>query len=72
MKSRLRSDFLKINVIDTGCGIDPELGRNIFCLFHSASRKKRANFAGLGSGLTIIKRIVDKMNGRIKFRSALN
>jgi signal transduction histidine kinase len=72
IKSKLRSDYLKIKVIDTGCGIDPQLGRNIFCLFHSASKKKRANFAGLGSGLTIIKRIVDKLNGRIKFSSALN
>jgi signal transduction histidine kinase len=72
MKSRLRSDFLKIKVTDTGCGIDSQLGRNIFSLFHSASKKKRANFAGLGSGLTIIKRIVDKLNGKIKFSSVLN
>jgi signal transduction histidine kinase len=72
MKSTLRSEYLKIKVIDSGCGIDPSHEQNIFSLFSNASKRKRSNFAGIGLGLTIVKKIIDKLNGSIKFSSVLN
>jgi signal transduction histidine kinase len=72
MKKTFREDYLKLKVIDSGCGIDLSIERNIFSLFSCVHTKKRANFAGMGAGLAIVKRIIEALNGTIKFSSILN
>lgn len=57
-------DKLRVNFIDTGSGIDPELEDKLFAPFE---RLHAANTAieGTGIGLNISKRLIDAMNGRI-------
>ena len=55
---------LQIEVIDNGIGISKERQRNIFNVFNPAD-ESASGTQGMGLGLTISKRIVEKMGGRI-------
>ncbi len=55
------------SVIDNGIGIDPELGKNIFQLFH----KVNPDYPGTGFGLPICRKIVEINGGTIWFESEL-
>lgn len=59
---------LTIRVEDTGIGIPPGEQENIFASFEQAIGKN-AQYSGSGLGLTITKRIVEKMQGSISVES---
>ncbi len=59
--------WLKLEVTDTGCGMDPAEVRRIYDPFFST--KKRANRVGLG--LSFVKGVVEIFNGRVEVRSEL-
>jgi PAS domain S-box-containing protein len=64
-------DHIAISVRDTGIGIAPENQTRIFAEFEQADSGPTRKFDGIGLGLTISKRIVERMGGTIAIESAL-
>jgi len=62
---------LKFTVRDTGIGIPPEKISKIFSSYEQISQKNARKYGGSGLGLSICKKILDKMNGSIKVESVL-
>jgi signal transduction histidine kinase len=60
---------LLITVKDNGIGIDPKYHEKIFDIFYRDDGGKK-NLEGTGVGLSIVKKIVEKHNGRISLRSS--
>ncbi len=67
----LPEGFVRINIIDTGYGIKEEDQDKIFDPFSRVSDWKE-NIEGTGIGLTVTKKLVDIIGGRIGFESELN
>lgn len=63
---RTESDFIVIEVTDTGCGIAPENLTKIFEPFYTTKGQK-----GTGLGLAIVWGIIEKHNGKIDVTSKL-
>lgn len=61
-----------IEVEDTGCGISPDALPFIFDSFHQADGSRTRKHEGFGLGLSIVKQLVDLMNGEIVVDSRLN
>jgi len=59
------SDEVQISVTDTGVGIPQEKLEAIFASFTQADSSTTREFGGTGLGLTISRRLVEMMNGRI-------
>jgi len=59
------SDEVQISVTDTGVGIPQNKLEAIFVSFTQADSSTTRNYGGTGLGLTISKRLVEMMNGRI-------
>ncbi len=64
------SALLKIEVIDTGVGIDPKNHEKIFESFTQADETVINEFGGSGLGLSICKQLVELNGGRIGVESA--
>jgi signal transduction histidine kinase len=60
---------VQIRVSDTGIGIAPEHLRHIFDEFFQLRNPERDRNKGTGLGLTICKRLVDAMEGRLEVHS---
>jgi PAS domain S-box-containing protein len=63
------ADEVSIQVRDTGIGIAPDQQQRIFREFEQADDGATRKFSGTGLGLTISKRIVERMGGRIEVDS---
>ena len=61
----------KLVVRDNGIGISQEFLPRIFEPFTQERSERTSNIGGSGLGLSIVKRIVDLMHGRIEVKSAL-
>jgi len=61
--------YLRIDIVDTGCGIAEEEQDRIFDPFEQANLSIRRKYGGTGLGLYIVKKLVDKMGGLIKVNS---
>ncbi len=64
-------DHIAISVRDTGIGIAPEDQARIFQEFEQADIGSTRRFDGIGLGLTISQRIVERMSGAIAIESAV-
>ncbi|MBI2258046.1 MAG: GHKL domain-containing protein [Flavobacteriia bacterium] len=62
-------DHYLLKVSDNGIGIDAAYYEKIFQPFQRISTKKHQ---GYGVGLTIVKKIIDKLNGKIYLKSTVN
>lgn len=61
-----------INVSDTGKGISPEYQVLIFELFESIKPSYQDSKTGLGLGLFIVRKYIEKLHGTIKLTSQIN
>lgn len=62
---------LRIEVRDTGVGISPQGQANLFRQFHQADTSVAREFGGSGLGLSLVKKLVELMNGSLGFTSEL-
>ena len=60
---------MEIEISDNGIGIPEEEHRNIFEKYYRISREANKHTNGLGVGLFLVKRIVDKYSGHMEVRS---
>jgi signal transduction histidine kinase len=72
MKIGARRDggYITISVIDSGVGIPPEEQEAVFEEFFRASLGAGISSEGSGLGLPMVKRLVERMGGSVKIRSA--
>ena len=60
------------NISDTGIGMSKEFLEHIFEPFVQENIDGRSNYQGTGLGMSIVKRLLDKMNGTIEITSEEN
>jgi PAS domain S-box-containing protein len=65
-------DSLVVCVRDTGIGIAPEHQHRLFEKFYRIKRRDTVHIRGTGLGLTIVKSIADRHNGRVWVESKLD
>lgn len=63
---------IKITVKDSGIGIPSGQIKDIFNPFVQVSNDEAREYGGTGLGLTIVRKIIDIMNGEIEVKSKLN
>jgi len=61
--------IVKIEVVDSGCGMSPESIKGLFQPFKQADASITRQFGGTGLGLYITKQIIQKMGGEIYVQS---
>jgi len=71
LKQSEKTIQLTFTVQDTGVGIDSKHHNRIFEVFTQADSSTTRQYGGTGLGLTICKKLVEKMNGRIWIESQL-
>jgi DICT domain-containing protein/signal transduction histidine kinase len=62
-------DWVEVSITDTGRGIEPEQLEAIFDRFYQTEGYLRRTVSGMGLGLAICRRIVQKWGGRIQAES---
>jgi signal transduction histidine kinase len=63
----LENGFVRVEVSDNGTGVPDNQKQRIFDEF---KRGKHQKVDGLGLGLSIVKRVVDRLNGEVGVRDA--
>ncbi|MDQ6622670.1 MAG: response regulator, partial [Verrucomicrobiota bacterium] len=63
------SETLKVEITDTGVGIEPEMIGKVFDAFIQEEHDSAHRFGGIGLGLAISRRLVELQEGRITVRS---
>lgn len=64
-----RDALLKINVSDTGMGIKPDALPHLFDTFQRVDEEKNRYIEGTGLGLSVVKQLVELMEGEITVNS---
>ncbi len=61
---------LRIEVLDTGCGVDPEIRSKIFLPFFQGEDHLRRESGGNGIGLSLAQGIAETLGGRLSYEGA--
>ncbi len=69
-KSTRKNVYLRFYVSDTGIGISREDISNIFDEFTQSRQRNPEGMKGVGLGLTVVKKLVELMNGWIRVKSS--
>ncbi len=69
--SRLDNARARLSVSDTGEGISKKDLQDLFQPFFRVNRQNKSNVKGLGLGLSIVKQLVELLNGNISVESEL-
>lgn len=69
IKAGLVEKMVKIDIADTGFGIEAEDIENIFKRFYRVKNEKTRFITGTGLGLPIVKGLLDEIGGNIKVQS---
>ena len=64
-----QGDFYEFTIVDDGPGIAQEQHERVFVIFHSAKSQKNPDSTGIG--LSIVKKIVEAVGGKIRLESEL-
>ncbi len=64
-------DTLRFRIVDTGCGMTESHLTSIYQPFVQADSSITRRFGGTGLGMSIVKNLLDLMNGEIEFQSEL-
>ena len=72
VKTQLVNDCVRLEVTDSGIGIEPEAIPHIFERFFRTSRARASYNGGTGLGLSIVKKIADMHVATIEVSSELN
>ncbi|MCX6163917.1 MAG: HAMP domain-containing sensor histidine kinase [Ignavibacteriae bacterium] len=64
-----RDEYLEIEIYDNGIGIPNEDKKKIFSEFYRASNVKHKIHEGTGTGLSVVKQIIEQHGGGISFES---
>jgi hypothetical protein len=67
--TRVDGDHWKVEVADTGAGIEPDFLPRLFERFSQQDATRSKSFAGLGIGLSIVRHLVELHGGSIDVRS---
>ncbi|HYH17920.1 MAG TPA: PAS domain S-box protein [Azospirillum sp.] len=67
---RRRGDHLRVEVVDTGIGVDPEKQSDIFEEFVQVGNPERDRVKGLGLGLAVVRRLARLLGHEVVVRSA--
>jgi signal transduction histidine kinase len=68
---KVADEYWACDVVDTGPGISPEDQRYIFEPFRQVDKTVTRSHGGIGLGLSIVKRLIDLMGGRIFLKSVV-
>jgi len=68
----MEDDFVKINIKDSGPGIQEEKIKNIFDRFYRIDIERTKDFSSTGLGLAIAKELVEAHGGKIFVTSVIN
>jgi len=68
---KVADEYWACDVTDTGPGIAPEDQRYIFEPFRQVDKTVTRSHGGIGLGLSIVKRLIDLMGGRIFLKSVI-
>ncbi|WP_217603136.1 two-component regulator propeller domain-containing protein [Chitinophaga sp. GbtcB8] len=63
------NDSVQVSVTDTGCGIAPETGDQLFRKFYQVKNAAAPSAKGFGIGLYLVKHFVDRHGGRVSYES---
>ncbi|WP_158846443.1 ATP-binding protein [Algibacter sp. L1A34] len=72
ISSSLKNNTLEIKVTDTGVGISEDQKEHIFKEFAQADNNQDINHTGFGLGLTISKKLVELLEGKLTLESEIN
>jgi signal transduction histidine kinase len=60
-----RGEFVRLSVIDNGIGIPAEYHDKVWQMFQRLSK----TYEGTGIGLSLVRKVVERMNGKVGFQS---
>jgi two-component system phosphate regulon sensor histidine kinase PhoR len=69
IKGERSAEYVRISVVDQGCGIDPEHLPRLFERFYRVDKARSRDMGGTGLGLALVKHIAQIHGGHAEVKS---